>query len=473
MRFDAKKIFYIIFGILLAEAASFLSYLHPALRPWSFAAVSVLFFILAARNFRLAFFVLLAELFIGSKGYLFYLEFEGINLSARIAFFLIILAVWFAGVFVGRFEVRSFLKSGFFYPYLALLAVVAFGTVRGAFFGNAFQDIFFDANGYFYLALAPIFFGILKTEEGGREVFNFLFAAAIWVSVKTIFLLFAVSYFSPETAYKIYRWVRTTGIGEITAWSGGFYRVFIQSQIYAVFALLVLVFGNFSKKFYYFCGALFFSAIFVSLSRSFEVGLLAAIILGFVFVLLKHRSAFFLLFVRLAIVAAIGFLLVGLVNNGFFGAASGRAAELGGGAALTRLAELGPLWEQIKKNPVLGSGFGTTLAFKSLDPRVLQSNSSGDYTTYAFEWGYLDILMKLGIVGITIYGWFIWRIARDFWRKKDGDPIYLGLFLGLIALLAINIFSPYLNHPLGIGYLMLLMGFLKSPDNGLTEKNVI
>jgi hypothetical protein len=36
----------------------------------------------------------LAELFIGSKGYLFYFDFSGTSVSLRIALFLIVMAVW-------------------------------------------------------------------------------------------------------------------------------------------------------------------------------------------------------------------------------------------------------------------------------------------------------------------------------------------------------------------------------------------
>ncbi|MEK7211348.1 MAG: hypothetical protein AAB731_01830 [Patescibacteria group bacterium] len=404
MPLNLKKIGAVLSGMAVIEIVSLLGYLIPAIRLWTFAAVAILFLILALRNFRLAVFVLLAELFIGSKGYLFYLEFGGINLSVRIVFFLIIIAVWSANflirVFVEThshaslqiFKEDGFFRSKFFYPYLALLAAVIFGIIRGVLAGNASQNIFFDANGYFYLALAPIFYGILKTEEGRRDLFNFLFAAAIWVSAKTLFLLAVATHLQGDFFYQIYRWVRTTGIGEITPWSGGFYRVFIQSQIYVVFALLIVLAGKQTLSLFQrgltqtlplsqrgswrgiFIGALFFSAIFVSLSRSFEVGLVAAIVTGLVLLFVEtHNYASLLKFGgRVVVMVVFGFLLAGLISPGFFGAASGRAGELGGAAANTRLAELPPIWEQIKKNPLWGSGFGATLTFKSSDPRVFK-----------------------------------------------------------------------------------------------------
>ncbi|MBS4001152.1 MAG: hypothetical protein KGZ71_11795, partial [Desulfobulbaceae bacterium] len=39
--------------------------------------------------------------------------------------------------------------------------------------------------------------------------------------------------------------------------------------------------------------------------------------------------------------------------------------------------------------------------------------------------------------------------------KTDEKPLIFGLIFGLIALVITHFVSPYLNHPLGIGYLIL------------------
>ena len=85
------------------------------------------------------------------------------------------------------------------------------------------------------------------------------------------------------------------------------------------------------------------------------------------------------------------------------------------------------------------------------DPRIVPTtaNGSGEFTTYAFEWGYLDMILKFGILGTLIYLILIFKVLKKLF------VINLGFALGLIALLVINIFSPYLNHPLGIGFVIL------------------
>ena len=51
----------------------------------------------------------------------------------------------------------------------------------------------------------------------------------------------------------------------------------------------------------------------------------------------------------------------------------------------------------------MGRGFGATVTYQTRDPRILADNGSGEYTTYAFEWGWLDIWLKLGIFGLAAY----------------------------------------------------------------------
>ena len=133
---------------------------------------------------------------------------------------------------------------------------------------------------------------------------------------------------------------------------------------------------------------------------------------------------------------------------------------------------LKPLGESIIKHPVIGSGFGTTVTYKSVDQRLLASTAgaSGEYTTYAFEWAYLDLLLKIGLVGVFIYLLLIFKILQILWQnilnKNDYElrvtdyRLRLGIFLAFISLLAVNIFTPYLNHPLGIGFILIISIFV-------------
>ena len=120
---------------------------------------------------------------------------------------------------------------------------------------------------------------------------------------------------------------------------------------------------------------------------------------------------------------------------------------------------------EIIKNPIIGYGFGKTLTYTTQDPRILEQNPSGEYTTYAFEWGYLEILLKVGVLGLAIYLSFLgyivyigWRAIHVMQRENNGMAYswMVGLWLGLVCIMITHFFTPYLNHPLGIAYIVVV-----------------
>jgi O-antigen ligase len=106
------------------------------------------------------------------------------------------------------------------------------------------------------------------------------------------------------------------------------------------------------------------------------------------------------------------------------------------------------------ETPLLGSGFGTTVTYMSSDPRIV-STTGGTYTTAAFEWNYHDILVKMGLLGLLAYGYLLYAIFLVLWRSDERERRWL--VPAFFALLMLNVVSPFLNHPLGIGYLALLL----------------
>ena len=99
---------------------------------------------------------------------------------------------------------------------------------------------------------------------------------------------------------------------------------------------------------------------------------------------------------------------------------------------------------------------------KTSDPRIVASNATGKYTTYALEWGWLDIWLKLGLFGFLAYLLLIGKILKSGFMFLENSEdakkrnITLGLVIGLIVIMCVNIFTPYLNHPLGIAYLIFM-----------------
>ena len=122
-------------------------------------------------------------------------------------------------------------------------------------------------------------------------------------------------------------------------------------------------------------------------------------------------------------------------------------------ALISRWQLWGPLFNETLRHPILGSGWAQKITYQSADPRT-----AGDYTTYSFEWGYLDIALKIGFLGLLIYLVFLVKLLYT----KQRTIFDLGLILGAIAIAITSFFSPYLNHPLGIGYLIFVGCYLNN-----------
>ena len=237
-----------------------------------------------------------------------------------------------------------------------------------------------------------------------------------------------------------------------------------------------------NKKLYIFTFAVFIiltSINLISFSRSNWLGIVVGLIFFFGFTFWKFGwkkifNSFVILLVSL--ILSLG-LIIAIVKfpfpdptGGFdFGKLlSERATQIEGEAgASSRWALLPKLWSKIKEAPILGQGFGTTVTYKTSDPRALETSVTGDYTTYAFEWGWLDIWLKLGIFGLISYAALLISILYQSIKNFDIYSSYnkllnFGILLGIISIAAVSFFSPYLNHPLGIGYLILASAILSN-----------
>ena len=480
-----NRIFKITFLLIItAELLSFLGYYWQIINFICFFIIALLALILSLRRPEYGLYILLTELFIGSFGYLFYFESGGLKISLRLALWLIVMSVWLAKTALSWIKNKkleiAFLKSNYFNYFFALFIFIAWGVTNGLINDNSFSNIFFDFNQWLYFLLVFPIFSVLNNQENLTALKQIFLAAITWLSVKTLVLFYFFSHDFGGFLPAVYLWIRTSGVGEITGIQGGFYRVFLQSQIFILIGIFILLFAAIrenNKKLLasrFSLLALLLSALLISFSRSFWLGLAAGGIFVWLIALgkLKIKLRQFLVFnsmIFLSILASLT-LTLGLAFfpwpttlGGFNATAllSDRATGLTGEAgASSRWQLLPPLWQEIKQAPIMGQGFGATVTYLTSDPRVLAASPSGVYTTYAFEWGWLDVWLKLGILGLLAYLILFAKII--FAGLKINTALSLSLTGGLIILAAVNIFSPYVNHPLGIGYLLIAAAMMDS-----------
>lgn len=371
-----------------------------------------------------------------------------------------------------------------------LFLFIVWGALNGYLQGNNLDNLFFDFNAWLYFGiLFPVAYVFKENKERVNEILQNLFivftAAISWLIVKTLFLLFVFSHNMIGMNYELYRWLRVTGVGEVTMMDGGFYRIFFQGYVYVIVGLFVflslwvyywLVEKKISLLVYWFIGLLgCVSLTIISFSRSFWVGLGVGLLFYWFIILLVYWRKWRVILWQVGVLVIAGMLSMALIftivrfpyprSSADFSASmlSERVTMTTSEAGASSRWNLLPvLIEEIKKAPILGKGFGATITYFSSDPRVLERSPTGEYTTYAFEWGWLDIWLKLGLLGLLAYAALLLKIfIYGFNRIQNGEfrmqnLIIISLLAGLAMIIVTNFFSPYLNHPLGIGYVVLV-----------------
>lgn len=490
----------------LAEVLSLYGHIYPLYATIVFIIIIALALSFAELHFDLAVMLLMAELFVGSQGgYLFSVgERSGLQLSLRIGLFLVVVGVWCGRSLSGLFSRDPVLRShawdwlhelrerGLIWPLATLFAACGYGVINGLWRGHGYGNVFFDANGYVYLAAFPAILAGLARPDYRRRIRFILAAAVTWSFLKALIVYFVFTHRMLTAAPRLYAWVRDARVGEITRMTGDFYRIFFQSHLWALPVLFVTVFmlatrpKPWSKSSWAPFGLYIvaMTSVVMGFSRSFWFGCLTAAAIGFV--VLARSATASRVWWRLTGLLAVGVVLATIILSltyvwpwprrgaeiSFAALIGGRALSLEGEAAIqSRWALLPELMRAGWEHPLLGSGFGRTVTYRTSDPRLLADIPTGEYTTYAFEWGYQDIWVKLGLVGLLAYFWLIIVILLPYYRYwRHGWPavamaadqagnektaLAAGIFSAVVAMLGANVFSPYLNHPLGIGLLAL------------------
>jgi len=439
---------------------------------------TAILFLVTFKKPAAGFAIIITELIIGGKGELFTLMADAENnggLSIRILFFTAFLLAW--GLKTNWHTVwlqtHTWLRER--REYLALAGILFWAFAYGIIKNNPF--VLQDANSWgFLLLLIPT---IDLANRFGKKLFTQtlagIYAGVGYVTLKTLVLFYLFSHPVGLWLESIYYWLRKSGVGEVTRILEGAsaHRIFFQSHIYEVLAIVpILFFIFFAKGKKQWWGMLFvlsFSTVLISFSRSFLIAVLLALVFFKVYLIAhKKELASWISLSKTSFklsVASIGLVLVALFlpipppgNIGLTDTLLARFAS-DESALRSRWQLLPALWEGIRESPIIGHGFGSTVTYASLDPRVVQA-TGGEFTTYSFEWGWLDFWFKFGMLGIPIMLYILWSLSRRFlriemehWKKMI--PISMLGTLGVI-----HVFTPYMNHPLGIIVIILLEGTL-------------
>ncbi len=492
-----KKYFWWSFGSgLLLYVASFLGWSNPILNYLLFAGAGGLIIYLLAQDFSWAIPLLIFESILGSQGRLLFLNLDGFVFSLRYLLFILVIIFFiihfiknptiiynlsslrshFGGV--GKFKIYN-LQNSF---WLLGLIFIGWGILNATLAGTPLKDIFFDANAYGFWLLWPIFYLYYNSKNYQQKTSGSIFTiaiAAIFVQTFATYLLFITQIVSEIQPF-FYVWARDVRLAEMTKIGEYGVRIFWQSHIWAVMSLGLIGILLWLKKInYYYWAALFLGLAMLSTILSFSRSFLLALGVSLIITLILSRFIFVpkhewkqLTKTFSASLAVCLLLLIGtmyLARQHFItldDLGESRWSNLTSEqASASRVEELKPLWQQILAAPILGSGFGYKLTYQSFDPRQNQK----PYTTFSFEWGYLDMWLKMGLGFLLALFGFVYATFKKY-RQMYYEAIlpdygFLLLTFALTFLLLTHLTTPYLNHPLGLIILFWLASYRPSYSN--------
>lgn len=497
--------------IAVFQGLSFLGYLAPAWNHGIFLVLGLFALGLAVFRFEALVSLVFLELVVSPKGYLFSWAIAGHVISLRHMLFIFLLVGWC--LTVARTRRVSFFKSPLIWSTLAFAAIIVFGVVMG-WQQQPHRLVYADANAYVTLLLIPITYGVLNNRKRLAHTMRLmlqgvvaqgivaLVIAAIFSGVfysaslvratavdetqlaklrslastpehaeltQTVALAPDKLHFRPEENQQnkplLYRWLRDTGHAEVTYLGGRVFRVFSASSWFAVPLLLFLIAGAAREddRRRLRAGLVWIGVVGLIVVASYSRSFWLASTVGLVVLLLSTPWKIS----RRIMLGLAGFLVVlSLLSVALPPLRHVAAQRLSSTlhptndiATLDRVNLLHAIESRLAEHPWRGSGFGSHVTY----PILVPGTSLIQYVqVYLFEWTYLDLTVKLGLVGVSVILLFLGHLGLLFATavKRFGtqDPLPSAALAAWAAFLAVNVTTPYINHPLGYATLALLVG---------------
>ncbi len=487
-----KETYLWILCIFVLEVVSFLIFDFTVLRTAFTLLLGIVIAYLAYKKPAFALAVVATEILIGGFGYLFAIKIPDfpMSLSLRMVFLAGFGMGWGINALNNKVWQHWKLNELFIVQIWILIGIMFFsGTANGIIRGNPF--VFEDANAWLFLLY---FIPVLDiAHRYGKDIIRFsksaFIASVIYLPLKALLVFYIFTHGIAFIAEPLYTWIRDTRVGEITPAGGNLYRVFFQSAIFSISLLLfVLAYWiNYSWNSYkgrlqaqnvfslelpkYGAGILWVlssAMLIISLSRSFWLGVIASLLVVFVLGIVFFRRLPFIAIAKSLFGTLMGFALVAGImylpwpktGDLSLTAMIKERGNITDAAGSSRWNLMPAMLDKIALDPIIGNGLGAVVTYKSLDPRVLQDNPDGLYTTYAFEWGWLGFWLKFGLFGPIIMLLLLISLAIRSYKSHFPWWVRCGMITTLLSLSIVHFFTPYLDHPLGFAVLLCFEGML-------------
>lgn len=416
-----------------------------------------LFAHLSYKKNDVAFVLVVAELILGGAGA--FLSLGGF-----------IIRTWLLGIFgvtwlyhkLKQKDLSILSIKKFKWPFLIVTAVILTAMING--FVNQHQTMFIlqDAMLYFFLFLIFPLFDYYQTIK--KQLKNIVEAFIYGTSIVTFFILGLYSSGVGELPDSFYHWFRNVAGGKITDVGGNLFRIVTSEHLFIVPIILVLfstILHKKKQKKAWVLLALLLAVLVLNMTRIY----LLALIISMICLALKQSIKRWLFvstmvmlmisgwFVSFSFVTSYGSSIGGSLFGLKFSGVTDPNAEVSGA---TRMIILPKAIEVIKTHPFVGSGLATEITF--YNPAI-----NKEVTRTQFDWGYLEMIAELGIIGALFYCLFfiffgIPFLIKNYISKATKDKVInRGLIAGAVSLFVINLTTPALFQGYGVLYLIFVV----------------
>ena len=338
-----------------------------------------------------------------------------------------------------------------------LYIVVGISALRGYYLGHDPRLIFADALPYFFFLYYYPLRELIKERDFINIAFNALIAAIVG---NTIFILFTITTFSSSMFIigdSYYHWYRDVALGKITEVGMGFYRLVLNEQLLITPIILFFLYRLIEKRGERWLNILCTCCLLFTLGLNLTRIYLVALFIGTLFLFNRDNwkrwlaysfgsaTIFILLFVSTHLITtrgqSFGLEIFGLRLQSIV---QPQIEE----SSLSRMLLLPKIWENIKKQPIIGNGLADSIDVYS---PILKKKIS----TTNFDWGYLELWDELGIIGVLAWvGLFVFGFKKLYQTRDTNKEIYLSM---MVSLFIINITSPTLFHVMGVVLLSIIL----------------
>ncbi|MGB4588339.1 MAG: hypothetical protein WBI17_03770 [Clostridiaceae bacterium] len=418
-------------------------------------------------------YIIVVELVLGGSGRTImfgdFLTIRYVLFFMAMMYFVVVIA---RDIFITKLSFRELIKTRVSKTYINLIiffVILMFSIFNGFRNGYSLQDIFIASKGFLFILIIFPFFIFVDSMEKAKKLFEAMIYASVILAVLTI-LIFIFYGLNPDSYIILRTTLDKLDYGYI-AMRGGQPAVFMKASPFLAIALNyeINMYINDPKKNRY-VNITSICLLLAAVICTMSMGLWIASIVGVGFVIivsffnrrnikLPHYKGDLL---KIALVFVL-FNLFGKINspeavantNYIQNSLNNRLSSDDTSFIVKKdqLFKLTTLWLE---NPIFGKGFGASIMFKvdkiRNDRMVL------------FELFWNQLLFNVGAVGFLAYLWLIFEPMLLFFKKAfkksfaGKDMMHMiSLNMGMIIICIISSVNPFMNNPIGIGYLVIFL----------------